>query len=302
MPVTNIKVDSALSSLETQGLHQVSPSLQEKLHQKIVATPLGLTLVEIQGELSLPKTKPNHLNEREQELFRKNTVPQLLKSIHSLHGDVDTVKFGHLELDTSLNKATLFISTTQRLLGKIEKIDPPLGVLKIQHGPETSSQIIDVINSKVIFKQRPLPIMWQGESPFTLPCSVYLPTNPMVLIFFPPFGTPLLGRLLWVSGPLGSALFRSLDFFLFSMSSGLSNWHGNSTLTGFPLCPCSLWHYNVNNRRLFSLTDGDGHVHNIAWSHLTHSFPHANTYPDHHWPRFVEAYWAIEDSNRRLYK
>lgn len=153
----------------------------------VVATPLGLALVEIQGELSIPKETPAGLSVGEQGLFTRVPLPALYReSPESREGggsgdaeDVEVVKFGRLELDEELQRATLFISTTQRLIGTVEKIDPPLGVLKVVHaGPERTAaesatrsddvssaaagqvcEMIDVVGTKIIFKHRPLPIM-----------------------------------------------------------------------------------------------------------------------------------------------
>jgi chromosome transmission fidelity protein 8 len=177
MPSIPVSFESALRSL---SLPRRDPSLDD--YSTVVSTNLGLTLIEIQGNLSLPKFKPQGLNSKEQELFTKTEIPQLLKSIHYNNikkqqnddnndededeDEVDSVKFGRLEIDQSFKRATLFISTTQRLVGTIEKIDPPLGLLKIDHSMSNDNnnnnekcEMLDIINTKIIFKQRPLPIM-----------------------------------------------------------------------------------------------------------------------------------------------
>ncbi|ODQ47232.1 hypothetical protein PICMEDRAFT_25890, partial [Pichia membranifaciens NRRL Y-2026] len=114
----------------------------------VVATPLGLALVEIQGELSIPKETPAGLSSPESREGGGSGDAE----------DVEVVKFGRLELDEELQRATLFISTTQRLIGTVEKIDPPLGVLKVVHAGQVC-EMIDVVGTKIIFKHRPLPIM-----------------------------------------------------------------------------------------------------------------------------------------------
>lgn len=137
----------------------------------VVATPLGLALVEIQGELSIPKETPAGLSVSEQELFTRVPLPKLYRTAGEESEDVEVVRFGRLELDESLQRATLFISTTQRLVGTVEKIDPPLGVLKVVHADTVAEraqtegtsgkvcEMIDVVGTKIIFKHRPLPIM-----------------------------------------------------------------------------------------------------------------------------------------------
>lgn len=85
----------------------------------------------------------------------------------------DAVKFGHLQFDDKDQlKVTLFIGKSQRLIGNVVKLDVPLGVLKVplkQKSVEDSDnvdmdqdheiQMIDIVRAKMIFKQRPLPIM-----------------------------------------------------------------------------------------------------------------------------------------------
>lgn len=127
----------------------------------VISTPLGLTLIEIQGDLILPSQKPLHLSTEEEKLFKQIEFPDLLTRENDSKETLDSVKFGSLELDLKTKSATLFISTTQRLIGKIEKIDPPLGILKINHNNDTNDtcEMVDLIQNKIIFKQRPLPIM-----------------------------------------------------------------------------------------------------------------------------------------------
>ncbi|ODQ83030.1 hypothetical protein BABINDRAFT_30176 [Babjeviella inositovora NRRL Y-12698] len=116
----------------------------------IISTPSGLAILEIQGELTLPSDVP--LDEAE-------------KAKYSLDSDgMDIVKFGKLELDGK--NATLFIGQSQRLVGSLIKLDKPLGVMRFPETTETGNvpenyavKFMDVITQKVIFKQRPLPIM-----------------------------------------------------------------------------------------------------------------------------------------------
>lgn len=163
MPALPISFGSALRSVE---LPREKPTLES--YSTIFSTSLGLTLIEIQGDLSLPKSKPEGLSEKEESLFFKKEIPRLFQSLHELSADngevIDVVKFGKLEIDNSLKHATLFISTTQRLIGSVEKIDPPLGLLKVDYatdhdGGENQCEMLDIIDTKIIFKQRPLPIM-----------------------------------------------------------------------------------------------------------------------------------------------
>lgn len=160
MPVLDIDVSPAVRSLSTT-LSSSSSSL--------LTTPRGLLLVEIQGDLSLPTVS------NESPLFGGTSIPNVLEKLHVDANGVDSstidnnitsndttnttleiVKIGKLEIDFNSNKATLYISTSQRLLGTIETLDPPLALLKTT---DSAAELSDVITQRIIFKQRPLPIM-----------------------------------------------------------------------------------------------------------------------------------------------
>lgn len=171
MPAVNVSFESAVRSAGAERPPQTA----------VVATALGLALVEIQGELSIPREKPAGLSVSEQELFTRVPLPAVYRDGSGTGEadveDVDAVKFGRLELDDSLKTATLFISTTQRLVGTVEKIDPPLGVLRVVHSTNTDTdpddpgasdtassggkkcEVLDIVSTKIVFRHRPLPIM-----------------------------------------------------------------------------------------------------------------------------------------------
>jgi len=113
----------------------------------VASTTLGNVLVEIQGELILPSTKPQGLTPEEESKY------VLIDEVNH------AVKIGRLELIG--DKATMFIGTSQRLLGDVKKLNPPLGLLKFPESSENDEKIkmVDVIKHKIIFTGRPLPIM-----------------------------------------------------------------------------------------------------------------------------------------------
>lgn len=76
------------------------------------------------------------------------------------------------------SKVTLYIGKSQRLLGNVVKLSTPLAVLRIPLKNEDEMMVdsnndnvnkfkqeeeliklVDIVKAKVIFKQRPLPIM-----------------------------------------------------------------------------------------------------------------------------------------------
>ncbi|CCH44408.1 Chromosome transmission fidelity protein 8 [Wickerhamomyces ciferrii] len=113
----------------------------------IISTPLGNVLLEIQGELVLPSSKPQGL-----------TPEGELKYV-TIDDINHAARVGKLELNG--NKATLYIGTSQRLLGEVKQLRPPLGVLKFPNEFQDGAKVkmVDVIKNKVIFSGRPLPIM-----------------------------------------------------------------------------------------------------------------------------------------------
>lgn len=118
----------------------------------IVSSSQGLLLLDIQGELSLPEEEYPVATPTGCEYI---SVDKIYKA----------VKFGHLEFD-EINKlrVTLIIGKSQRLLGKIEDLPKPMGVLRVpvskQDEQNTESvEILDVIYKKLLFDMRPLPIM-----------------------------------------------------------------------------------------------------------------------------------------------
>ncbi len=157
MPTREISYAKATGSL-------VGPPPTKSLdnYSTIITTSLGSTLLEIQGELNLPEIKPEGLTEDEEKLFIKTSLPAIMTTSPQETVIEDAVKLGRLELAPDFQNATLFISNSQRLVGKIEKISPPLGVLEISKNEEDGSEvceIIDVIEQKIVFRFRPLPIM-----------------------------------------------------------------------------------------------------------------------------------------------
>lgn len=121
----------------------------------IISTPFGLSLLEIQGDLNLPAQAPTDVTDVD---MHTESIQNFIK-VDEIY---DAVKCGKLEFDPlDTSKVTLYIGNSQRLLGSLVKIDPPLAVLRIplKDGQETSMDIVDIVSKKLIFKQRPLPIM-----------------------------------------------------------------------------------------------------------------------------------------------
>lgn len=118
---------------------QVRALLLSDQKQASVTTPMGNMMLEIQGDLEIPSSA--HADERFSE-YEASSI----------------VRFGLLHLNMEAKSATLFIGKKQRLLGSVVKLETPLGLLKFNH--DTGGvEMQDIFTYKVIFKNRPLPIM-----------------------------------------------------------------------------------------------------------------------------------------------
>lgn len=138
----------------SEASHALSLSQDASGSPYVISTPFGLSILEIQGKLILPLSAP----ESEQDLD-----PEHAKTFVKVDEVRDAVKFGKLSFDErDPTKAVLFVGTSQRLNGTVETLREPLGVLRIKGQKASNTEdakIVDIIYKKVIFKQRPLPIM-----------------------------------------------------------------------------------------------------------------------------------------------
>lgn len=116
-----------------------------------VSTPFGLSLLEIQGELNLPTHAPTDT---------QNPDPEYKANFATVDEIYEAVRFGNIQFDEKdPAKVVLIIGKSQRLMGSVVTLPKPLGVLRVPSGEEAPMKIIDVIYKKLLFKQRPLPIM-----------------------------------------------------------------------------------------------------------------------------------------------
>lgn len=162
MPTATIDCSSAQDILN-------KPSTNDN---DLIFTPYGLMLLEIQGELNLP-------NEFPQGQPKTDEDHEYLNNFITINEIQHAVKFGNLVFDEKDNsKVTLYIGKSQRLLGNVVKLSTPLAVLRIPLKNEDEMtvdsnndnvnkfkqeeeliKLVDIVKAKVIFKQRPLPIM-----------------------------------------------------------------------------------------------------------------------------------------------
>lgn len=141
MPTTDIDYAKASEALNTPGV-EVPGSC-------IVSTPFGLLILEIQGELNLPESAPDP----------DLADPEYMANFARVDEIYEAVKFGKLDFDSAdPSKVVLYIGKSQRLLGSVETLREPLGILRVSTDTK-NMKFMDVIYKKLIFKQRPLPVM-----------------------------------------------------------------------------------------------------------------------------------------------
>ena len=125
-------------------------SVKISISDNIVNHPtLGDILLDIQGDLEIdvPVNTEDAMSEKD---------PQQ-----------EVVQFGRLEVEEDGKNCVLYVGTKQRLKGKVVKLEPPLALMKFsendqnpQHGVKTKQvEIVRVIKQKLVFKDRPLPIL-----------------------------------------------------------------------------------------------------------------------------------------------
>lgn len=140
------------------------PDIINSNSDNLIFTSYGLTLLEIQGELNLPLQYPKGKPQTPEDF-------EYLNNFITINDIYHAVKFGNLVFDPHDDKkVTLFIGKSQRLLGNIVKLQTPLAILRIptnRNGDDDDDmvddkediKIVDIVKAKLIFKQRPLPIM-----------------------------------------------------------------------------------------------------------------------------------------------
>lgn len=153
MPTTSIDYTGAYKALNSDPKTLPDGSC-------FVLTPYGLSIIEIQGELNLPASAPSADTSADID-------PEYMANFAKVDSVYDAIKFGRMVFDEKdQKKVVLFIGKLQRLLGVVESLREPLGVLKVpqrsledEDTTEGGIEMIDIIDKKIIFRQRPLPIM-----------------------------------------------------------------------------------------------------------------------------------------------
>ncbi|RPB00966.1 hypothetical protein L873DRAFT_1678398 [Choiromyces venosus 120613-1] len=126
----------------------------------LLHTPTGLAIIEIQGTINLPSTSTSTIT--------TTTSPPTEEQQQSYETPVGKLVFPDSDLATS-NRAYLYIGKHQRLTGEVKKLPTPLGVLRRRENPAgvvgeekewegEELEILEIVQWKVLFSQRPEPV------------------------------------------------------------------------------------------------------------------------------------------------
>ncbi|SMN19135.1 similar to Saccharomyces cerevisiae YHR191C CTF8 Subunit of a complex with Ctf18p that shares some subunits with Replication Factor C and is required for sister chromatid cohesion [Maudiozyma saulgeensis] len=132
----------------TISVEQITQLLDPEQKKTTVPTAFGNMILEIQGDLDIPDIEPTA-----EEITNSNTEVQF----NTYKGE-NIIRFGLLNISEDKKHATLYIGKKQRLLGTVVELETPLGLLKF-NSQDGQVDLCDIIQYKVLFKDRPLPIM-----------------------------------------------------------------------------------------------------------------------------------------------
>lgn len=152
MPCTEIDYSDVKSIIGDADDQQSS---QQMADDRIITTPFGLALLDIQGELIIP----DHINEE------PDSIPGGTGAHITIDEIYHAVRVGKLYINESNHReATLLVGKSQKLIGTVDDLKPPLAVMRIPNRDQEAQasepvKIMDVLRKKVVFKNRPLPVM-----------------------------------------------------------------------------------------------------------------------------------------------
>jgi chromosome transmission fidelity protein 8 len=123
---------------------------------RLLQTPSGLALLELQGSIHLPPVV-DHANEEMTDVpARAVTTPVgklLFPSYSAANSATDTSWMKHVYL---------YVGKHQRLTGEVKKLPKPMGIMRkrVKAGGEATDEleIVEIVRHKIVFSQRPEPV------------------------------------------------------------------------------------------------------------------------------------------------
>ncbi|CCE73188.1 Piso0_000211 [Millerozyma farinosa CBS 7064] len=152
MPCTEIDYSDVKSIIGDATGQQGS---QDMADDRIITTPFGLALLDIQGELNIP----DRISEEADSISGGTGAYITIDEIYH------AVSVGKLHInENNPREATLLVGKSQKLIGTVDDLKPPLAVMRIPNREQEAQageqvKIVDILRKKVVFKNRPLPVM-----------------------------------------------------------------------------------------------------------------------------------------------
>jgi hypothetical protein len=113
---------------------------------KLVQTPSGLAIIEIQGTIHTP---PVALEDGDVKDIPDTQVGNLVFPLYNEESADDTAW---------MKMVYLYIGKHQRLTGQVKKLLKAIAVLQRKDDEPDSLQITEIIKYKIVFSQRPEPV------------------------------------------------------------------------------------------------------------------------------------------------
>ncbi len=113
---------------------------------RLLQTPSGLAILEIQGSINLPSASPS-----------SPTIPigRLVFPDYTANGSPEDKSW--------MKKVHLYVGQHQRLTGEVKKLPNPVAVIRKRNSGETIAEggeleIAEIVHFKVLFSSRPEPV------------------------------------------------------------------------------------------------------------------------------------------------
>ncbi|CAF9936574.1 hypothetical protein IMSHALPRED_010813 [Imshaugia aleurites] len=128
------------SPAQTNGKSTINPL------PKVLQTPGGLAILEIQGSINLPAASPSSPT---------ISIGRLVFPDYTADGSPENKSW--------MNKVHLYVGQHQRLTGEVKKLPNPVAVIRKRDSGEAIAEgdeleIAEIVYFKVIFSSRPEPV------------------------------------------------------------------------------------------------------------------------------------------------
>ncbi|KAK3315074.1 Ctf8-domain-containing protein [Apodospora peruviana] len=118
---------------------------------KLIQTPSGLTILELQGTFNFPTELVNEENQNPEPV------------------EIGRIEFEDYDPESNstawMKRVHMYVGQHQRLLGEVKKLAKPLGVVARRKRKTTEEEdetevleVLEIVKYKIVFSQRPEPV------------------------------------------------------------------------------------------------------------------------------------------------